>query len=204
VIGESIDGTILVCNDAAIDLLGHTPRETVGRDFAQVFRPRDIYGNPLRYDGAFFLGLLSRGRPLRNFECNLRKVGGDYQRCTVSMVTVLGTTPIGHQFVYILWPVLRRRLADDVIERVLTRPELENGRLGESLRRDAAAHHSPLTPRQLEVLRLVAEGRSTHQIAETLCISVETVRHHVRNVLERLDAHSRAEAVSSALRRHLI
>ena len=52
-----------------------------------------------------------------------------------------------------------------------------------------------LTPRQLDVLRYVAAGYSTDNIAKTLGISTETVRNHVRGLMGRLGAHTRLEAV---------
>lgn len=61
-----------------------------------------------------------------------------------------------------------------------------------------------LTPRQTEVLHLLAAGASTSQIAETLQLSRETVRNHVRHLLRALGAHSRLEAVAVARRRGLI
>lgn len=57
-----------------------------------------------------------------------------------------------------------------------------------------------LSTRELEVLQLLAEGRSTEKIARDLFISVHTVRNHVRNILFKLDAHSKLEAVAMALR----
>jgi PAS domain S-box-containing protein len=55
-----------------------------------------------------------------------------------------------------------------------------------------------LTPRQVEVLRLLQRGHSTKQIAGELHLSVETVRNHVRRVLKALGVHSRLEAVALA------
>ena len=52
-----------------------------------------------------------------------------------------------------------------------------------------------LTPRQLDVLRYIAAGHSTENIAKTLGISIETVRNHVRGLMGRLGVHSRLEAV---------
>jgi DNA-binding NarL/FixJ family response regulator len=56
--------------------------------------------------------------------------------------------------------------------------------------------HPHLTPRQIEVLRLLEQGRSTDQIAAGLHISVETVRNHIRAILRTLGVHSRLEAVA--------
>jgi PAS domain S-box-containing protein len=57
-----------------------------------------------------------------------------------------------------------------------------------------------LTPRQAEVLRLLERGRSTAQISEELHVSRETVRNHVRHLLQALGASSRLEAVAVARR----
>jgi DNA-binding NarL/FixJ family response regulator len=61
-----------------------------------------------------------------------------------------------------------------------------------------------LTPRQLEILAMVADGMSTEQIAEGLWLSVATVRNHVARTLRALDAHSRVEAVAKARRLGLL
>jgi NarL family two-component system response regulator LiaR len=54
---------------------------------------------------------------------------------------------------------------------------------------------SPLTPREWEVMDLLAQSLTTEQIAETLVLSRETVRTHVKNILRKLDVRSREEAV---------
>ncbi len=77
-------------------------------------------------------------------------------------------------------------------------------------RRDAdegPAKHAPapkLTEREMEVLRLVARGMNNRDIAKELFISENTVKNHVRNILEKLQIHSRMEAVMIAVREKLI
>jgi DNA-binding CsgD family transcriptional regulator len=63
---------------------------------------------------------------------------------------------------------------------------------------------SQLTPREVEVLQLLAEGRTNPQIAQQLFISPKTVGIHVQRVLEKLDAHTRGEAVAHARRRGML
>jgi PAS domain S-box-containing protein len=60
-----------------------------------------------------------------------------------------------------------------------------------------------LTPRQSEILRLLERGKSTDQIAVELHISKETVRNHIRHMLQALGVHSRLEAVALARHEHL-
>jgi DNA-binding CsgD family transcriptional regulator len=61
-----------------------------------------------------------------------------------------------------------------------------------------------LTPRQKEILHLLAQGGSTERIAAELHLATETVRNHIRHVLKGLGAHSRLEAVVVARRQGLI
>lgn len=70
---------------------------------------------------------------------------------------------------------------------------------------DKQSPHAPrLTERELEVLQLVAQGLSNRKIADKLYISENTVKNHVRNMLEKLHVHSRMEAVLYAMREKLI
>ena len=56
----------------------------------------------------------------------------------------------------------------------------------------------PLSEREQEVLRRLAAGRSTAQIASELVITVGTVRNHLKSIFGKLDAHSRVQAVERA------
>jgi len=69
------------------------------------------------------------------------------------------------------------------------------------------AEHTPrvgLTPRELEVLRFVATGLTNAQIAERIGRTEGTVKVHLKNILQKLDAQDRTEAVTTALRRGFI
>lgn len=61
-----------------------------------------------------------------------------------------------------------------------------------------------LTPRQREILDMIASGLSTSEIAEELTLATETVRNHVRSVLGELNVHTRPEAIASARRLGLL
>ncbi|HEY3676280.1 MAG TPA: response regulator transcription factor [Candidatus Tumulicola sp.] len=63
---------------------------------------------------------------------------------------------------------------------------------------------SPLTPRETDVLRLIAEGRSNTEIAERLYIGYGTVKGHIRDILEKLSAADRTQAAVTALRKGYI
>lgn len=81
------------------------------------------------------------------------------------------------------------------------------GMFGLAVRRDPVAQprrDSPLTPRQHEVLDLLADGTSTSAIASHLSLSEQTVRNHVRQILQRLGANSRLGALAAARRDGLV
>ncbi|MBW4438456.1 MAG: hypothetical protein KME04_15050 [Pleurocapsa minor GSE-CHR-MK-17-07R] len=61
-----------------------------------------------------------------------------------------------------------------------------------------------LSPRELEVLRLLADGLESNEIAERLVIAVDTARTHIKNIYSKLDVHSRWEAIKHAEAYHLL
>ena len=71
-------------------------------------------------------------------------------------------------------------------------------------RRGEAAPTDPLTPRELEVVKLIAEAYTNQQIAEALVISPKTVERHRANVMEKLGMHDRVELTRYAIRRGLV
>jgi DNA-binding NarL/FixJ family response regulator len=86
-----------------------------------------------------------------------------------------------------LYPAAVRALVREVIESSAERGEYE-----------------PLTPRELEVVKLIAEGNTSKEIAETLFLSVKTVERHRANILEKLGLRDRVELTRYAIRRGLI
>jgi NarL family two-component system response regulator LiaR len=68
----------------------------------------------------------------------------------------------------------------------------------------AAAPHDDLTPREIEVLRQLALGRSNKETADALSLGDETVKTHVGNVFSKLQVENRAQAIVQALKRGLV
>jgi DNA-binding NarL/FixJ family response regulator len=71
-------------------------------------------------------------------------------------------------------------------------------------RRPAADEGSALTPRELQVLRLVAAGKTNRSIAADLFLSEKTVARHVSNIFSKLGLSSRAAATAYAYEHHLV
>lgn len=91
-----------------------------------------------------------------------------------------------------LHPAVARRVIDDYLSRIRTSET------------DFAEPHERLTPREREVLQLVAEGHSTRAIAGLLCLSTKTVEHHRASVMTKLGLHGQTELVKYAIRAGLV
>jgi putative two-component system response regulator len=87
----------------------------------------------------------------------------------------------------------------EVPSSVLSRP-----RLAFQPRPDSSGLGSDLSPRELEVLRMMAAGASNKVLAAELYLSLNTIRNHVQSILYKLDVHSKLEAVATAVRAGLI
>jgi two-component system response regulator NreC len=103
------------------------------------------------------------------------------------LVNAIRTVSEGQVFLY---PSLASRLVQDYLKRA------EAG--------DQAMVQDDLTPRELEVLTLIAEGMTNAEIAEELVISVKTVDRHRENIMRKLNMHSRIDLVKYALKMGLI
>lgn len=87
-------------------------------------------------------------------------------------------------------PILESRVATKMMNR-LRQPQKTNA-------------HDELTDREMEVLRLIAQGKSNQEVADTLFIGVKTVKSHVTNVLAKLEVDDRTQAAIYAIKHGLV
>jgi DNA-binding CsgD family transcriptional regulator len=97
---------------------------------------------------------------------------------------------------------LEQQAARSVFDRLGAQPDLARLDVPETLARAGA--ESPLTARELQVLRLISSGRTNKEIADVLCVSERTIDRHVSNILGKLDVPSRAAATAYAFQHKLI
>lgn len=83
-------------------------------------------------------------------------------------------------------------------------PEVTGAVMRALARQSGITNQTPLSDRELEVLTCLADGQTTSQIATRLFISENTVKTHVRHILEKMEASNRTEAVSKAIQLGLI
>jgi two-component system response regulator NreC len=104
---------------------------------------------------------------------------------------LMGAIRATHQGNSYLSPHLARALMTDYLQRGEREP-------------DVAASSKRLSAREQEVLKLIAEGRSSREIADTLELSVKTVHNHRTRLMTKLDIHRNADLVRYAIRNGLV
>jgi DNA-binding NarL/FixJ family response regulator len=98
--------------------------------------------------------------------------------------------------------MLELEAAREVFERLGAAPDV--ARVDELTKKAAPSHHHGLTPREIEVLRLVASGKTNKAIAKQLSLSEKTVDRHVSNIFVKVNVQSRAAATAYAYENGLI
>ncbi|MBC8477707.1 MAG: response regulator transcription factor [Dehalococcoidia bacterium] len=83
-------------------------------------------------------------------------------------------------------------------------PSLTRGLVTEFAKLSRSSRSSVLTPRQVDILKLIAEGESGKSIGEHLFLSTSTVKREVRHIFDKLGVNDRAHAVSEAMKRGLL
>lgn len=159
---------IVEWNDAAARLTGIERAEALGRHCWDVIAGTDDAGRPICDPGCSVAQRIAHGWAVGCTELNVRSPHGR-RRVSISTIVVRGNET------WILHPI-----------RSAAQPT-------------AAPGDGPrLTPRQLEILALLASGSRVKEIARRLLLSETTVRNHIRAVLLELGAHSQLEAVAKA------
>ncbi len=197
-------GRIVIWNKGAERLLGHEAARVLGRPCHEVLCGEDVFGNRYCHEDCALIQMSRRREPILRFEMDVREASGDKVRAGFSVVVVPGPRASQFTIVHIFQPVSRGKEADDLIRKILSGPAITGPPPIQEGAYASASRQVPLTAREMEVLRLMAGGTGTREIADSLFISRATVRNHIQHILSKLEAHSKLEAVSLALRNRLI
>jgi PAS domain S-box-containing protein len=196
-------GRITIWNKEAEGLLGYPASQVLGKSCHEILCGMDVFGNRFCHRGCALTCMVEHRETVRHFELDVRAESSEMIPANISIVVVPGPRARQYTLIHFLEEVDRQREASALIRRILTEQHAPPA----SRPADGHAPSAPsptLTSRELQILHLLAEGASTQGIADSLFISVTTTRNHVQNILRKLDVHSKLEAVSLALRTHLL
>jgi len=191
-------GRIVIWNKAAERLLGYAAEEVLGKPCHDILCGRDLFGNRFCDENCALHCMMRRHEALRSFEMDVRRESSEVLRVAISVMAVPGPRPSQYTLIHLLRASEARSMRATDSELV---PFIPPSTSAES---EYQVQLRSLTQREREVLRVLADGLSTEDIANTLFISVATVRNHIQNILRKLEVHSKVEAVSLALRHRVI
>jgi PAS domain S-box-containing protein len=199
---------IIAWNAAAEQILGFRAEDVIGMPCYQILGGRSDGDCVVCRQGCFPFTAGRRGQLVPSFDAKVRTAGGYPRWVNISIIAVSVET--GHDempvaVIHMFRDVESQKQAETFTKEVATWARQLR------LRSDDAgldAHEVPLTtplsPRELQVLQLLAQGASTETIAATLVIGTHTARNHIQRVLNKLGVHSRLEAVTYAREHHLL
>ncbi len=191
---------LIFWNKSAERLLGYTSEEAVATSCASLLKGCDVYGNRYCDQTCPITQAAVRGETVRHFDLRLQAKDKRTVVVDVSILTFTLAPPDYFFLAHILTP-------SKSLEPVSQHPET-----GESPARFRliVAQQSPdararkLTAREVEVIGMLAAGHTTPEIASRLHISTLTARNHIQNILDKLELHSKAEAVAFAFQKKLL
>ncbi len=188
---------IVFWNDSARAFLGWDGEDVMGRLCSELLKGCDEYGNRYCSEECPIVRIARRNDVVQAFP--LRFVAKD-QRTTGATIAILQLRPSdgGILLLHILRPAGSEQRESVAQIAPAPRPQVV------AARESADARARKLTSREVEVLGMLAAGRSTPEIAERLHISPATTRDHIQHILEKLEVHSKAEAVAFAFQKNLI
>lgn len=199
-------GHILFWNRAAERLLNRPGREVLGRRCYDVLAGRDVFGNRFCHENCSVVSMGRKGEAVQAFEMVLTPPSRQEQALNVTILKIPSSRPDLFTLVHLLQPIDRSSRLNRALERLgAARPTPAPGDAWPPAAATvgsltASASAPPLTDREKEVLGWVAAGLQNKEVAQKLGISLATVRNHIHNILEKLDVHSKLEAVSLAFR----
>ena len=195
---------IVAWNSAAESLLGHRAQDVLGARCYEVMTAHGANSNHICSEHCPVIANAARGRPIPSVETMTTTHEGEPR--WVAMGSLVARSTSGHRrVVHWLRDMTRYHDLEDTMTRAISHTQRATATPAPDYappREQVAPPASPiadvLTRREVEVLRLLVRGLSTSQMAATLGISPLTARNHVTNVMTKLGAGTRLQAVVRA------
>jgi len=191
------EGVVVAWNEAAGKLFGVTAEQAIGQLCRKIVRGIDECG-AVCSPNCTVRQAVNKRHPLESFDLQVQTIAGE-QWCNVSVVIAESNTSTDVYAIHIVRPAdLHKRLEIVVRDFVVSKTGLPTNQALAMIASRTPARESDLSAREIEVLRFLAKGDTTRNIADRLHISPTTVNNHVQHILRKLDAHTRLEAIRRA------
>lgn len=198
------DLRIVYWNKAAETILGFGSNDVTGQFCYQLLHGYDNERHLICKARCRVAGLTLNSKPVPNYDIHMATKHGGIRWLNMSVFSYRMVNTNGKKLIVHLFHDLDREKVDEKLMTHLI--ELIN-RYQDPSNKNIIGMESlqeALTPREREILTLLAQGHGTRDIANLLSLSLHTVRNHIQHTLQKLQVHTRLEAVAIALKHNLI
>jgi len=196
---------IVYWNPSAQQILGWKPDEAVGKHCYDVIAGGDYEGQRFCRRNCPTITAARRAKPVGNYDVLSSRKDGSPVWLNVSIILPPEGGRNGICAVHVFRDVSERRRSEQLAQITMeTVARFSAGEEGQVETKPYPPPGPPLTQREVEVLRLLASGVPTEDIATTLGVSRSTARNHIESILAKLGVHSRLQAVVYASQHGLI
>jgi len=201
------DQKVVALNDAAEALLGRRSADAVGKSCFEFLCAKDPFGNRFCHEKCIVNTMAKSGESVRYFEVGLAAIDGEQLGAGVNVLVLKNPGTDEVHIVHFLQPLPKgQEIGAAALQRKTNghKSEVAPQRITVNGNGHDNGQQPGLSPRETEVLRFLANGKSCQEIATALFISLLTARNHIRNIFRKLDVHSQLEAVAFAHRQGLV
>jgi PAS domain S-box-containing protein len=193
-------------NEAAEEILGFSREEVAGQLCYQVLQGQDERMRLICKACCQVSQSVLKDEPVSNYDVNALTNMGDRRWLNMSVLTYKMDKNGAKKMIIHFFRDVSQKKNDEIFFHQLLETARRYHKIPIEHDEKRNTHHliKKLTGREREVLTLLAHGLSTQEIAEALSISRNTSRNHIQRILQKLQVHSRLEAVTYALRNGLL
>jgi len=192
-----LQGEIRTWNKAAENLFGHPAATAIGKECGALLKGRLDTQTPVCCQSCDVLECVRARRDVSNFDMEISTRAGRRVWVNVSLLVTNDTQTERRLIVHMMRDIGTRKKAEQLTSEMF--------RVARSLVNNAEQSSElppmvPLTSKEIKILRLLAGGKVTNEVAGELQISMSTLRNHISHVNQKLHTRNRTEAVMKALK----
>lgn len=202
VIDENLQ--VVYANPAAGEVLGSEPGELTGQPCFRILRGRDEFRRLVCTAHCEVARVAAEGGRVPSYDLQVRAKTGEFRWLNITVFALQGPENGSVRIVHLFRNVTQTKDDERFFEQLLEIARRYHNLPADSESQGASVAASALTRREREVLSLLAQGLTTAEISQHLSISPYTARNHIQRILQKLQVHSRLEAVTYAIRHRLV
>jgi PAS domain S-box-containing protein len=195
---------IIYWNEAAEELLKYDWGDVAGLPCYRILLGYDEKKRLICKKNCQVLELAMKSKPVPNYDVQMHTKLGHKRWLNMSVFTYQMNGKVDDKVIVHLFRDINEKKEDEIFLHRL----LEAAKQYHSIPPDSVTEPKTLlkdlTQREHEILTLMAQGYGTREIAQELSISTNTVRNHIQHILEKLQVHSRLEAVAFAIKYNMV